>query len=153
MNIWICAVFTGYLIVASYYDVRTKEVPVWLYIIAGMIGCGCFGYTMIVGQIELIPFACAMAPGSLLYVLNRLRCGVGMGDVLLYFVNVFYLPGYENLELFIYSILTSGIVGMAIFMKGRFQGNSQGENTFPFIPCVLVGWIIVVGFRMTGTYV
>lgn len=164
--------FTVFLLVASLFDFYRQEIPVYLYaaaaftgitnivsvILAAVGGVGSFQADVSYVNSEFLPITpagvvSALMPFLVLLLLYKAGGGVGLGDVLVFLVSFLYLPGYINMELFAYAVLVSGLVGIGIYVWGMWKGKNAAAITFPFIPCVFTGWLMVVWFRVGGTYV
>lgn len=171
MLIMVYAAFTMFLIAAALYDFYSEEVPLYLYVAAACSGLmnlvsivlATLGselistdspyYTSAFVPLSLGAVVAALIPAVLLLILYLLKGGIGLGDVLVFAISAFYLPGYENIELFIYSALVSGVVGIGFFIYGKIKNICVGAKTYPFIPCIFAGWIMELIFHMTQTVV
>ena len=70
------------------------------------------------------------------------RQQIGYGDGLLFAVTGIFLGFFENLLLLIASLFPAAFFAGVLFLKKKKKG-----YRFPFVPFVLVGYVLLLGFE------
>ena len=116
--------FGGYLCVVSMWDIRKREIPVWL-IAAGGILSASLGYFH--GKIPLVLMVTGALVGGVFLLISRLtQEAFGYGDSVLYLLVWAY-------------VLAAVFAGYVLIRKGF-----QKDAAFPFVPFLLAAYIGIV---------
>ena len=153
------AVFSLFLFVVSWQDLRRKRIRVlWLYGF-GMVG---IGFTLIRGVqavlaygwdwkqhgVRLLKWMIGMMPGLILLWMERQTGGaVGLGDGWFFLIAGCYLGGWQTLELLMGAVFVSSLLGCIWMAAALLGGKGNGlwermrKKKLPFLPCVIPVWI------------
>ncbi len=156
--LWIShVIFSSFLIIASWQDLRRKQVQMWVFLVFGTLAGTwflCFAGAEIfsllknertksigsilcqtVGQagIWVLP---ALVPGLLLFWSNRISGGaVGSGDSLFFLITGVLLGWETTVSLFLASTGLCGIFCLALYVWYRVvHGENASRRTVPFLP-------------------
>ena len=130
--------FGGYLCVVSMWDIRKREIPVWL-IAAGGILSASLGYFH--GKIPLVLMVTGALVGGVFLLISRLtQEAFGYGDSLMIAVTGVYLGFWNVLYLLVWAyVLAAVFAGYVLIRKGF-----QKDAAFPFVPFLLAAYIGIV---------
>ena len=119
--------FGGYLCVVSMWDIRKREIPVWL-IAAG-------------GILPLVLMVTGALVGGVFLLISRLtQEAFGYGDSLMIAVTGVYLGFWNVLYLLVWAyVLAAVFAGYVLIRKGF-----QKDAAFPFVPFLLAAYIGIV---------
>lgn len=153
------AVFSLFLFVVSWQDLRRKRIRVlWLYGF-GMVG---IGFTLIRGVqavlasgwdwkqngVRMLTWMIGMMPGLILLWMERQTGGaVGLGDGWFFLIAGCYLGGWQTLELLMGAVFVSSLLGCIWMAAALLGGKGNGlwermrKKKLPFLPCVIPVWI------------
>ncbi len=131
------AVFTIILIIQSYWDLRYKQVPFAVTLVAAGIGF----LLSVIGQRDCLHVLCAFWPGVVCLGIGKVtEQAIGYGDGLLLLAMGLYISCEDILAVGMMAVMISGMVAIVclIFRKRR------GKDTLPFVPFILMAWIIYI---------
>lgn len=137
-------IFAGIcLLIQSMWDIRTKELPLW---ISAVLGCCGFVYSLCTQRMgwEMVY---ALLPGLFCLFLGFVtRQAVGYGDgILLCALGVFYTCE-ELMQICTIAIVAAGFAGLILLVV--FQ--KSGKYEIPFVPFLFLGWCICFGMDFIG---
>lgn len=121
------------LLIASYTDLKTKTIPLWLFPFTAVIDCGMLLYS---GQFEfwnMTGFACMMLPTFILAMTGNF----GGGDILMFSVIGAILGEY----IFQYALILA-VVSTVFFIITRLK-----NKEYPIAPFALISYIIFLFWR------
>lgn len=121
------------LCIASYTDVRTRTIPVWLFPSVMVIGSGVLLYMGQFGFWNLIGLACMMLPTFTLAMTGNF----GGGDVLM----------LSTIGLMLGEDVAEYVVVLATISTGFFLLTKLRKKEYPIAPFALVSYIIFLFWR------
>lgn len=129
------------LLIQSVWDVRTKEIPLWISL---GLGGSSFLYS-ICCQRDWSSFFYALLPGVLCLFLGLCtRQAVGYGDGILLCALAMLYTLEELIELILVAVFFAGIIGLILLII--FHKNKRYE--IPFVPFLFLAWMIIQGIHM-----
>lgn len=130
--------FGGYLCVVSMWDIRKREIPVWLIAAGGILSVS-LGYFH--GKIPLVLMVTGALVGGVFLLISRLtQEAFGYGDSLMIAVTGVYLGFWNVLYLLVWAyVLAAVFAGYVLIRKGF-----QKDAAFPFVPFLLAAYIGIV---------
>lgn len=147
------AVFSGFLFLASWQDLRRKKVDLWIFWLGGFLAlflCAWRSGKLLGDGAEMTAVFSSVlmdcAAGSLLGVilLAGKKCigdGIGAGDGWFFVISGLMLGFWENLLLFGGATLLCGIWALAYSCWKQLRGKGWGrKETLPFLPFAALAW-------------
>lgn len=131
-----------YLLAVSWQDLKSRKIPVWIFI--------CFGAVGILENIlwkenGWMEAASALLPGFLLLILTRCSRGaIGAGDGYFFLVSAVYLGFWNTAALLFYGLLFCSAFCMGIVVWGVISNVSVRKLRLPFLPFLLPAWAWVM---------
>lgn len=122
------------LCIASYTDVRTRTIPVWLFPSVMVIGSGVLLYMGQFGFWNMIGLACMMLPTFTLAMTGNF----GGGDVLM-FATVGLMLGENIVEY----VLVLAVISTVFFLLTKLR-----KEEYPIAPFALVSYLIFLVCKM-----
>ena len=134
------------LLIQGIWDVRTKEIPMWISLCLG--GCS-FLYSVYI-QREWTSILLSLVPGAVCLMLGVItRQAIGYGDgILITALGMLYSVD-ELLEICIIAIFFACAAGLILLIFFKKKGNYE----IPFVPFLFVGWMIVYIMHWAGRQV
>ncbi len=122
-----------FIIICTIFDIRKKEIPVFL---IGLFGCISILTIGIIGEKTWADIACSLVPGSILLLLSLCtRESIGYGDGMVALV-LGILMGYgECIAIIIIGLMGSAVCALILLACGKVKGKSR----LPFLPFLAVG--------------
>jgi len=124
--------FSEILLVASYYDIRTRIIPDWIHVMI-----------LLVGLIEFDPLKSAVglliAPLPFLIMAMIQEGSIGGGDVKIVGTMGFNI-GLIMMGYLLFSTLLFALVFSLVYY---FSNNIKKYKTFPLVPFLYLGWIFM----------
>lgn len=124
------------LVVLSVYDIKYKEIPLWL-VSAGL----CLGLLSRISQITdgmmISGYFVAAFPGTMLILLGLFSKSVGIGDGLCLLMSEFcILPQMMSMQLIILAVISFAVALSYIVRK-------QISSHIPYVPIITVSHMVV----------
>lgn len=130
--------FGGYLCVVSVWDIRKREIPLWLIAVGGLLAAG-LGFFSEKHSIMLM-IAGALVGMVFVGISKVTEEAFGYGDSLMIAVAGVYLGFWNVLGLLIWAhVLAALFAGYILIRKGIYKGAS-----FPFVPFLLAAYTVIV---------
>lgn len=130
--------FGGYLCVVSVWDIRKREIPLWLIAVGGLLAAG-LGFFSEKHSIMLM-IAGALVGMVFVGISKVTEEAFGYGDSLMIAVAGVYLGFWNVLGLLVWAhVLAALFAGYILIRKGIYKGAS-----FPFVPFLLVAYTVIV---------
>jgi leader peptidase (prepilin peptidase)/N-methyltransferase len=124
--------FTLILIVASYYDIKTRTIPDWIHIFVLLIGVIDFNIVQSLGGFLLAPL-----PFLIVALIDE--GGIGGGDVKL-IGTCGFTWGFTSC---LYMAMLGVLFAIIFTMLYYFKSIDKKELSFPYIPFLLIGWLVI----------
>ena len=130
--------FGGYLCVVSVWDIRKREIPLWLIAVGGLLAAG-LGFFSEKHSIMLM-IAGALVGMVFVGISKVTEEAFGYGDSLMIAVAGVYLGFWNVLGLLVWAhVLAALFAGYILIRKGIYKGAS-----FPFVPFLLAAYTVIV---------
>lgn len=130
--------FGGYLCVVSVWDIRKREIPLWLIAVGGLLAAG-LGVFSEKHSIMLM-IAGALVGMVFVGISKVTEEAFGYGDSLMIAVAGVYLGFWNVLGLLVWAhVLAALFAGYILIRKGIYKGAS-----FPFVPFLLAAYTVIV---------
>ncbi len=130
--------FGGYLCVVSVWDIRKREIPLWLIAVGGLLAAG-LGFFSEKHSIMLM-IAGALVGMVFVGISKVTEEAFGYGDSLMIVVAGVYLGFWNVLGLLVWAhVLAALFAGYILIRKGIYKGVS-----FPFVPFLLAAYTVIV---------
>lgn len=129
--------FSLILLVASYYDIRTRIIPDWIHILILIVGFIDFNLIRSITGLLLAPL-----PFLIMALIQE--GSIGGGDVKLIGVSGFVLGVGDGLLMGIIGIIFAIIITLLYYFKCK----SKSKLVFPFAPYLYLGWITMTIFLL-----
>ena len=130
--------FGGYLCVVSVWDIRKREIPLWLIAVGGLLAAG-VGFFSEKHSIMLM-IAGALVGMVFVGISKVTEEAFGYGDSLMIAVAGVYLGFWNVLGLLVWAhVLAALFAGYILIRKGIYKGAS-----FPFVPFLLAAYTVIV---------
>lgn len=130
--------FGGYLCIVSVWDIRKREIPLWLIAVGGLLAAG-LGFFSAKHSIMLM-IAGALVGMVFVGISKVTEEAFGYGDSLMIAVAGVYLGFWNVLGLLVWAhVLAALFAGYILIRKGIYKGVS-----FPFVPFLLVAYTVIV---------
>lgn len=130
--------FGGYLCVVSVWDIRKREIPLWLIAVGGLLAAG-LGFFSEKHSIMLM-IAGALVGMVFVGISKVTEEAFGYGDSLMIAVAGVYLGFWNVLGLLVWAhVLAALFAGYILIRKGIYKGVS-----FPFVPFLLAAYTVIV---------
>ena len=141
-------VYLSFLMLAAGWDLKVKEIPLWVY------GLGLGAVPLVRGYDYLVfsrgffnrDLVLSMAVGAVLLFLSVIsREAVGFGDGVFFLVSGMYLEYRETVALFLSGLVLCGVFCLAAGAVGVIRHRSMRSQTVPFIPFLVpMGiWMVI----------
>lgn len=141
-------VFFLYLMLAAGWDLKVKEIPLWVF------GLGMGAVPLVRGYDYLVfgkvffswSLVISLSVGAVLLLLAAVsREAVGMGDGVFFLVSGLYLDYQDTFALFFSGLLLCSIFCLAVGVAGMLRRQSIWSQTIPFLPFLVpMGiWIVL----------
>ena len=126
----------GCLLIQAIWDIRTKELPLWMSLVLGGSG---FVYSVCYKNYDL-EIIIALLPGLFCLFLGYVtRQAVGYGDgILICSLGMIY-TWQEVVQICSIAIVFAGLAGLILLVV--FQKNRKYE--IPFVPFLFLGWCLL----------
>ena len=132
--------FSVFLTVAAWQDLRKKAISLWVYCLFGVIGI-----VLRLCQKDAAVGGFGAVVGIALLLLSQIFGGaIGYGDGLFFVVSGIYLGLTRNLQLFLFGSFLCGIVCLIVFLVGFSNGENARKQTVPFLPFMIPVWVWMV---------
>ena len=141
--------FATFLLGASWQDLRKKQIPLWLFILFGLLGVGAIGLFPEQRGAEraFLRFLLAFLPGLFLLAASMCTRGaIGEGDGVFFLVAGLYLPPERVTALLGLGLLFSSACGLGISVWGFVGGISVRHKRMPFLPFLVPAWLWMTVF-------
>ena len=130
--------FGGYLCVVSVWDIRKREIPLWLIAVGGLLAAG-LGFFSEKHSIMLM-ITGALVGMVFVGISKVTEEAFGYGDSLMIAVAGVYLGFWNVLGLLVWAhVLAALFAGYILIRKGIYKGAS-----FPFVPFLLAAYTVIV---------
>ena len=127
----------GLLSIQSYWDLRYKEIPSMISIIAGIVGI-CLWKN---GERNIAEIICSFIPGIVCLACGKIsREAIGYGDGILLCILGIYYTLEKLMEICLIAISAAGLWGLTLLILFH----KKGKYEIPFVPFLLFGWIIQI---------
>lgn len=125
---------------AAFMDNCTKKIP--LMFLAAGFGAGVLLQILFPGKNAVDLLGGCMVGAALVLLAWVTRQQIGYGDGLLFAVTGIFLGFFENLLLLVASLFPAAFFAGVLFLKKKKKG-----YRFPFVPFVLIGYVLLLGFE------
>lgn len=133
---WIWVSMTGWLLVSSVMDIRTRRLPVWLL----AMGSGLSAVAVLYQKSGYIEVLWGIMPGLLLLAIAFITQKAGYGDGIVLSCLGMVLGGEKGLLLFGISSFLLALCSLVLLVFRKV-----GRNTgMPYLPFLTVAWIAVI---------
>lgn len=140
--------FSSFLILVSWHDLRACRIPVVLFVLFGFVGvCGVMGGWNTGGDagIRWIALSLAFLPGLFLLGLTSLTRGaIGAGDSCFFLVSACYLTFSRLVLLLLVGLLFCSALCLGMTVWGMFNQFSVRKLRLPFLPFLVPAWIWIM---------
>lgn len=134
MWIWVC--MTGWLLVSSVMDIRTRRLPVWLLVLGSSLSAAAVLYQKS-GYFDILR---GVMPGLSLLAIAFATKKAGYGDGIVLSCLGMVLGGEKVLLLFGLSSFLLALCSLVLLVFRKV-----GRNTgMPFLPFLTAAWIVVL---------
>ena len=131
------------LLIQGLWDVRTKEIPMWISICFG----GCSFLYSICMQRSWTSILLALVPGVVCLMLGCVtRQAIGYGDGILITALGMLYSIEELLEICMVAMLFACAAGLILLIVFKKEGNYE----IPFVPFLFMGWMMVYIIHWAG---
>ncbi|MEY8339439.1 prepilin peptidase [Lachnospiraceae bacterium 62-35] len=138
-------VFISFLTIASWQDIKSKSVALWVY---GLFGSAAYFLNLCrTGKTDWQAAICGIVICLLLLLTNRMTEGaIGEGDGYFFIVTGIFLGVWKNIVLFCGGVIFCGCCCMGMLAWGFGKHISMRKKTVPFLPFLMpVGiWLAVL---------
>lgn len=125
------------LMAQSVFDIKTKQLPLWITGIGAAIG---ILYWIMEGGFAFLHFT-GIIPGLLCLVIAKAsRQAIGYGDGLLLCMMGVYLKLGELIGVCLWAFTIAGIAALFLLITKK----KKGKQEIPFVPFLLLGFILEV---------
>ena len=116
-------------------DWKYKEIPLWIFLLGGVIGvCFCVSE----GR-EIVDILIACMPGSILLIVSRLTKEIiGYGDDIVFVVMGLYMSFEKLISIGILAYMIAGVVALFMLVVLRKNGNYR----IAFLPFLGISYLI-----------
>ncbi len=129
-----------FLSLGTIWDLRKKSIPMIYLYVFGLAGIVYFGFGLISGK-SIWEFVLAVLPGCIGIILSFLTGEqIGMGDGLVILCTGFFLSCRQIICVVFVAFMLLTVVSIVLLIGGRVNRKTR----IPFIPFVLVGWIVCI---------
>lgn len=138
-----------FLLVSAGCDLRKKRVPVWIYVVAGIVAVVWATVSTLVFRqtYQAAEHFAGVGVGAVLLLISVISGGsIGAGDGCFFIVAGLYLKFWEVLMILCYSTLLCGLYGLGYYVwKFIHGGVCAGKETIPFLPFVAAPsvWMVI----------
>lgn len=130
--------FGGYLCVVSVWDIRKREIPLWLIAVGGLLAAGLGVFSK--KHSIMLMIAGALVGMVFVGISKVTEEAFGYGDSLMIAVAGVYLGFWNVLGLLVWAhVLAALFAGYILIRKGIYKGAS-----FPFVPFLLAAYTVIV---------
>lgn len=130
--------FSLFLCIAAWQDLRMKSVSLWVFVI--------FGIAALLERRGIsLDMIISAGIGLILLGIGFISRGaVGEGDGMFFLVSGLYLPVMENCLLLLYGLFFCSIFSLMVFAAGSAANRNMRGRTVPFLPFLLpaVIWLV-----------
>lgn len=126
--------FSQILLIASYYDIRTRIIPDWIHVLILLVGI--IGFDPVKSIVGLI-----VAPLPFLIMALVKEGSIGGGDVKLIGAMGFVL----GVKRCIVTVMLSNIFAILFGLSYYLDSKKFCKKRLPFVPFLYVGWMVVLG--------
>lgn len=137
--------FTIYLLLASWQDLRKRQIKVWLYIlfgIAGIVEYCLWGRTAESVVQTLIQVLTGTTPGLFLLLVTKCSRGaIGAGDGWFFVTAALYMEVWSVVALLFYGLIFCSACCLGMVVWGIVSGVNIRKRRLPFLPFLVPAWI------------
>lgn len=129
-----------FLGIGSYYDIKSREIPLWLFWVFGVIGV-CTNLILQYQGIAELLFGCLF--GLIFLIIGVVTKGeLGMADALGFIVLGIFEGGTNVICLIFFAFIISGVYGLCkvLFLKTSIR---ETLPFFPFLFLALIGGAVI----------
>lgn len=127
-----------FLIISAGIDIKRKEVSI---VLTGTFAAVAVIWNLTHEELPIMIWICGIIPGLLLLAAGwATRGAVGSGDGFVIGVCGLFLGVWANMELLLIALFLAALYSMVLIVFKRVKRN----HTIAFIPCVLLGYIIML---------
>ena len=129
------------LLLQAIWDIRTKELPLWISLVLG--SCG-FLYS-VCNKRSGLEILIALLPGLFCLLLGYVtRQAIGYGDgILICSLGLIY-TWQDVVQICSIAIVFAGLMGIVLLVVFR----KNGKYEIPFVPFLFLGWCVLLGMRL-----
>lgn len=140
-------VYSIFLLLSAWYDLRTAKIPIWLLVLFGTTGA--LGLLTGAWQ-EYSGVLAAFLPGIFLLLVTICTGGAaGAGDGCFFIVSACYLGSYGTIVLFLCGLFFCGTCSLGMAAWGFIHGINARKMRLPFLPFIIPAWFWLL-FVSTG---
>ena len=140
-------VYSIFLLLSAWYDLRTAKIPIWLLVLFGITGA--LGLLTGAWQ-EYSGVLAAFLPGIFLLLVTICTGGAaGAGDGCFFIVSACYLGSYGTIVLFLCGLFFCGTCSLGMAAWGFIHGINAGKMRLPCLPFIIPAWFWLL-FVSTG---
>lgn len=126
-KIWL---LMGLTIVFAVYDLRFRQVPLWLFLVSAAMGCA----VCILENRDAVSVIQAMIPGILCLLLSLCtKGGMGIGDGHYFLVAALFADWKAVTVLLAVSFLLAAGVSLALILYGLYKGKNMAKKSLPLL--------------------
>lgn len=125
-----------FLLLCTYFDVREKRIPCYLFFAFGIIG---ILFLLLLREKEVLPALQGVIVGiGVLFLARVTREGIGYGDGIILLITGLYLGLRQNVLLFLLAILLSSAFALVFWVVKRVDRKTE----LPFVPFLAAAFLI-----------
>lgn len=124
-----------FLLIMSYFDIRSREIPLMPLIAFGTIMLISCIYEIIQGR-EILELICCLSPGIVLIVFHiTAPKHTGLGDGLILLLTELSMPLYYCMEALFITAIATLLFGLGLLILNR------KSQIIPFVPFIFIGYL------------
>lgn len=133
---WNRLVLTGWLVIGSVMDIKSRVIPVWMLALGGVL---CIP-AVVSGQGDYIAVLKGGLPGALLLLMAIGTKKAGYGDGIALFCTGMALGGGKSMQLFGISLFLLSLCALVLLTFRKVRR----DTGMPYLPFLTAAWFVVI---------
>jgi len=129
--------FSEVLLLASYFDIRTRIIPNWIHVLIIMIGC--IGFDPVRSTLGLI-----LTVLPFLIMVMMIEGSIGGGDVKLVGACGFVL----GFDMCMFLVICANVFAICFALLYYLNIKGIGRMRLPFVPFLFLGWVVIMVIKV-----
>ena len=139
MEVIICFIELFLIAAAAFFDIRKKEISLWLLLVMAAVSLGGTAYGLYAGERTVFEIVTSLLPGIIMLFISWITGqGMGYGDGLLVLAISMAFGFYKVVIGISIAFFITGLLSVFLIVIKK----ANRRDSFPFIPFILLGMVV-----------